>query len=167
MMKRALFIGRFQPFHNGHLSVLEELAKLDYSEVVIAIGSSQYKNLPDNPFSFAERSAMINKVLLAIGYTVPYSIVAIPDIHDDARWVEHVNNIVHQVVGEYEAMYTGNDWVKNLFEQAQGNVKPVHKIIMIDGTTIRKLIRKGDMSWKQFVHVSVQEQVRQRIEHIQ
>ena len=39
-MKRGFYIGRFQPYHNGHQSVLEHIAgKVD--EIIIGIGSAQ------------------------------------------------------------------------------------------------------------------------------
>ena len=39
-MKRALFIGRFQPFHKAHLSDVK-LALKECDKIIIAIGSSQ------------------------------------------------------------------------------------------------------------------------------
>ena len=41
-MSRALFIGRFQPFHNAHLADIKKILK-ENDEVLIAIGSSQEK----------------------------------------------------------------------------------------------------------------------------
>ena len=35
----ALLIGRFQPFHNGHLHVIQTLCNT-YTEVIIGVGSS-------------------------------------------------------------------------------------------------------------------------------
>lgn len=47
-MKRGFYIGRFQPYHNGHQSVLEHIA-LEVDEIVIGIGSAQLSHLTDNP----------------------------------------------------------------------------------------------------------------------
>lgn len=162
-MKRALFIGRFQPFHTGHMSVLQELAELGFDEVIIGIGSTQYQRTPDNPLSFVERQAMITTVLESMHYPLRYHIVAIPDINDDDHWVNHVNTIVQAAVGDYEAVFTGNDWVCGLFEASHSQVKPVHKIIMIDGTTIRKMIAEGDERWREFVDPLIQQEVQNTI----
>ena len=42
---KALFIGRFQPFHLGHLLLLQRLST-QYEEIIIGIGSSQYHDTP-------------------------------------------------------------------------------------------------------------------------
>ncbi|MEM2947357.1 MAG: adenylyltransferase/cytidyltransferase family protein, partial [Candidatus Bathyarchaeia archaeon] len=39
MVKRGLFVGRFQPFHKGHLSVIEDILK-EVDELVIVVGSA-------------------------------------------------------------------------------------------------------------------------------
>lgn len=55
----AVFVGRFQPFHNGHLTVVREaLARARH--VLIVLGSSQAARRPDHlPFTDAERAGMI------------------------------------------------------------------------------------------------------------
>jgi bifunctional NMN adenylyltransferase/nudix hydrolase len=54
----AVFIGRFQPLHNGHKRVIE--AALELAEkVIVVIGSSYQPRTPKNPWTAAERSAMI------------------------------------------------------------------------------------------------------------
>lgn len=164
-MKRALFIGRFQPFHSGHLSVLQALERAGFNEVIIGIGSSQYEHVPDNPFSFAERQEMITTVLRDSGFSIPYYIVALPDIHDDARWVAHVTSIVTAAAENFDVVVTGNDWVKKLFDQANNiaSVQPVEKVIIIEATSIRQMIRTGDDRWKHYVHPNIQSKVQQRI----
>lgn len=144
-MKRALFIGRFQPFHNGHLTALQAIDS-DIDEIIIAVGSSQYSDTEDNPFSYEKRKDMIEKAI-AGKLEKPYQIMAVPDIHDEKNWVKHVVNIVP----DFEVVYTGNGWVKNLFEEAGRETRPVKEEIEISGTGLRKMIRERDDKWKKFV----------------
>jgi nicotinamide-nucleotide adenylyltransferase len=108
---KALFIGRFQPFHRGHLLLLERLSK-QYDEIIIGIGSSQYRNTYDNPFSEVERKQMITQSLDAVGIH-KYRIVAIPDIHDPPRWVDHVCSIV----SDFNVIIANNPFTRKLFSE--------------------------------------------------
>lgn len=58
----CVFIGRFQPFHNGHYELLKE-ALNKASTVLVVIGS--HKKAPDieNPFSSAQREEIIRAAL--------------------------------------------------------------------------------------------------------
>ena len=56
--KYLVFIGRFQPFHNGHKAVIDEALKRS-DKVIILIGSANLPRSLRNPFSVAERTAMI------------------------------------------------------------------------------------------------------------
>jgi len=108
---KALFIGRFQPFHLGHLLLLERLSK-QYDEIIIGIGSSQYQNTYDNPFSEVERKQMITHSLDAVGIR-KYRIVTIPDIHDPPRWVNHVCSIV----SDFDVIIANNPFTRKLFSE--------------------------------------------------
>lgn len=55
----AVFIGRFQPFHNGHKKVIEEALKVS-ENVLILIGSASEKRTYHNPFIHFERRYMID-----------------------------------------------------------------------------------------------------------
>jgi nicotinamide-nucleotide adenylyltransferase len=58
----GVFVGRFQPFHNGHLAAVGyALKKVDY--LFIVIGSSQKSHERDNPFTAGERIAMVKAAL--------------------------------------------------------------------------------------------------------
>lgn len=57
---RALFVGRFQPFHNGHLAVINQLLER-HNEVIIAIGSAEESISSDNPMTAGERVEMIRR----------------------------------------------------------------------------------------------------------
>jgi nicotinamide-nucleotide adenylyltransferase len=108
---KVLFIGRFQPFHRGHLKIIEEVSK-NYSEVIIGIGSSQYSNSIDNPFTFDERKLMINNTLKKRNIK-NFKIVPIPDIHNPPKWVDHVLSIV----SEFDIVLSNNDLTKKLFSE--------------------------------------------------
>jgi nicotinamide-nucleotide adenylyltransferase len=108
---KALFIGRFQPFHLGHLSLLQQLSN-QYEMIIIGIGSSQYHNTADNPFSEDERIQMITQSLEAVGIHT-YRIVTIPDIHNPPQWVNHVCSIV----SDFDVIITNNPFTKKLFSE--------------------------------------------------
>jgi nicotinamide-nucleotide adenylyltransferase len=116
---KALFIGRFQPFHLGHLLLLERLSKR-YEEIIIGIGSSQYQYTFDNPFSELERKQMIMHSLDAVGIH-RFRIVAITDIHDPPRWVDHVCSIV----SDFDVIIANNPFTKKLFSK---------KVYIVKGT---------------------------------
>ena len=58
MTRRALFVGRFQPFHNGHIHAIGEILE-ESDELIIVVGSAQMSHEPDNPFTAGERLEMI------------------------------------------------------------------------------------------------------------
>jgi len=147
---KALFVGRFQPFHNGHLKVVEELSK-QYSEVIIGVGSSQYSDTIDNPFSSDERELMIKKSLEHEGIK-NYKIILIPDIHNPPKWVDHVLSIC----SDFDVVITNNPFTKKLFEEKNYKVKETQLYNKKDlsGKEIRRRIA-NNKPWQDLVPRSV------------
>ena len=114
---KALFIGRFQPFHKGHLKLLENVSK-DYDEIIIGIGSSQYSHTLDNPFTSDERKLMIERSLEKVGVN-NYKIILISDIHNPPKWVDHVLSIF----SDFDIIITNNSLTKRLFSEKGYSVK--------------------------------------------
>ena len=141
----GLFIGRFQPFHLGHLDAVRQILE-QCDKVIIAVGSSQYKDTCLNPFSFEERKEMIEAVLGSVGID-KYDIKAVPDIHDDSMWLEHVE----EIVGDYDTAYTGNPETRSFFEGIRPQVLLKFNIV-INATNIRDMIAHDDPSWKNYMH---------------
>ena len=65
-MSKVLYPGSFDPFHNGHLEIIETAARL-FDEVVVAAMRNPQKGEP--LFSLEEREAMIARVARALSGT--------------------------------------------------------------------------------------------------
>ena len=97
--KIGLYIGRFQPFHRGHLSVVRE-ALQNCDKLVIAIGSAQESRTKRNPWTFEERKKFIWRSLWGLNERV--IIVPIEDrkeYSDDGGWGQYVLDCVEEQCG--------------------------------------------------------------------
>ena len=142
----ALFIGRFQPFHNGHLMVLKSI-KNQYKEIIIGIGSSQYNNTIENPFSYDERKMMVKKSLDEIEIK-NFRIIPITDIHNPPKWVSHILSIVR----DFEVIISNNSLTKKLFSEKGYIVKEtyLYKKEFYSGREIRRRMVHNE-PWKNLV----------------
>jgi len=142
-MSKALIIGRFQPFHLGHLRLIEFAAR-EVDSIIIGIGSSQESNTWENPFSAAERRRMIENSLFGI----KFEIFDIPDISNNEIWVSHVKKIVP----EFDSVYTNAELERRLFKKAGCEVRetPFFNRGNYSGTEVRRRILAGE-EWKNLV----------------
>ncbi len=149
---RGLFIGRFQPFHNGHLKAIEYILK-ECDEVIVLVGSSQACYDVENPFTVGERIEMIQTTLKTLGLIEKCIILSVPDVNNNALWIAHVNSLVPS----YQTVYTNNALTRRLFEDNGKKVKgiPFFERHAFDGTKIRKAMLKGT-GWQQFVPKEVE-----------
>ncbi len=141
----ALFIGRFQPFHKAHLRDIKDIMS-ECSQIIIAIGSSEKNDLPENPFSYDERVDMIKKVLINNKIS-NFSLYPIPDVGDDKKWVESLISSLPK----FDVVYTGNDWTEKCFKEYSSiKVNKIKLIPEISSTIVREKILKGN-DWKKIV----------------
>lgn len=143
-MKRALFIGRFQPFHNAHLVDIKKILK-EADEVIIAVGSSQERNTLENPFSYNERKRMI-ELTLKNHKIKNFKIYPVPDLYNDGKWVDYIR----KNLPSFEFVYSGNLWTLKCFKKFDSKVKKIRLINGINSTIIRNKIIKGK-DWKALV----------------
>jgi nicotinamide-nucleotide adenylyltransferase len=109
---RGLLVGRFQPFHRGHLAVVREVrGTRPNDELILGVGSAQESYTWKNPFSGSERLEMIARALTEARVTGVLA-VPIPDIQRHALWVRHVATLVPP----FERVYTNNPLTRLLFE---------------------------------------------------
>lgn len=109
-MKNMLIIGRFQPFHLGHLEIIKKYYKKGFF-IKIVIGSSQKAHQKEDPFTKEERIEMIKNTLKEHKIK-NHSVIFVPDVPSDKEWIK----LVKQKVGKIDVLFTGNPWVKKLFK---------------------------------------------------
>jgi nicotinamide-nucleotide adenylyltransferase len=120
-MRVGLLVGRFQPFHLGHLeAVRHALNEVDYLYVVV--GSAQRSHERDNPFTAGERIAMIKAALDGNGVD-PSRWMAIPiaDADSHSLWVSTVGSMVPK----FDRVFTNDALTYLLFREEGIEVEAV------------------------------------------
>ena len=142
----GLLIGRFQPFHLGHLSAIQfALSKVD--KLWIGLGSSNKPIEKDNPFTATERKEMI---LSSIDSSTKekISIYFIPDVDNHVRWIEKIDTIVPS----FDIVFSNDDLTKHLYAKRSTKISsiPFSNREILSGTRIRDLI-VSDQKWDDLV----------------
>ena len=161
----GLYIGRFQPFHNGHMSIVQAMLE-ECEELVIGIGSPYKSHSERNPFTAEERIEMIRESLREAGVPLEkVQIVTIPDIGRPALWAKHVESITPR----FGRVYSGSAYVARLFKEEGGyDVKQLSLLKEgdepISATRIRESMvdnpaytytLKGTAPWQQMIPPAV------------
>src|SRR5215207_3284481 len=98
--EHLVFIGRFQPPHNGHLAVILRALSLARNLIVV-LGSANKPRSLRNPFREEERREMIGAAVAEVDASLSERLrfVAVRDCYDDVRWLAQVEDAVSRVVG--------------------------------------------------------------------
>ena len=147
-MTRALFVGRFQPFHYGHLHAIQTIIK-ECDELVLVVGSAQMSHEPDNPFTAGERLEMIRAALDAAG--VPpdrYLIIPIPDAPAHRVWV----SAVESQTPRFDTVYSNQSLTRRLLIEAGYDVRRIemYERGKYEATEIRRRILEAQ-DWSDLV----------------
>jgi nicotinamide-nucleotide adenylyltransferase len=152
-MARGCFIGRFQPYHEGHHTVVERIAA-EVDELVFAVGSADQSHTVRDPFTAGERIMMITKATIdhdLLTYAVP-----VEDLDRNSVWVSHVQSMSPR----FAVAYSNNPLVVRLFEEAGVEVRetPMFHREEFEGTEIRRRMAEGG-DWRELVPAAVEEVV--------
>jgi nicotinamide-nucleotide adenylyltransferase len=153
-MGTALFVGRFQPFHKGHLLAVKGILKTN-ERVVILIGSAHEHDTSENPFTVEERIEMIRLSLQSEGIR-NFEITSLKDFNDDELWTTAIMKAI-----DFDAVYSCNPWTLRCFRKVKKVVRR-HRLYhprKYSGTEIRKRIRHGK-DWKELVPPAVYDFIR-------
>lgn len=142
-------MGRFQPFHLGHLMAVRD-ASTEVDELIIVIGSSQRSHEFRNPFTAGERIEMIRETLIDEQKIDEHRILLIPvpdtDIH--YLWTYQMDLLVPS----YDRVYTNDPFTKYLFTERGVNVvqRRLHRRKCFSATQVRRrMVMDGD--WQSLV----------------
>lgn len=144
---RALYLGRFNPPHKGHIHAIKYiLDQSDIDEVIILIGSGEKAYSLKNPFTGGERLEMMTAIVRKNFNIEQCYISAIPDINRNTIWPANVADLVPS----FDIIFTNNPLVQQLFVNL-GNKEvreiPLVKREQFSGKEIRgRMIRNED--WK-------------------
>lgn len=145
----GLIIGRFQPLHLGHLTLIKESFNYIH-HLKIGIGSSQVFDTIENPFTYEERKLFID-LSLSDEKIHPncYSIYPIPDKFDFTLWMDSIIKIV----GEFDVIFTNNLWIGRLFQLRNKYLVYDLKFefAKFNGSKIRELIYNEKPQWSELV----------------
>lgn len=97
----AIFIGRFQPIHSGHIDVIQ--FGLSFSKnMAVLVGSTNVSRSPRNPWSYAERRDMVMDAIKSTkaieSRAKDVLVLPIKDYpYNDNMWYEQVQSIVSTI----------------------------------------------------------------------
>lgn len=145
--KCGLYLGRFQPLHIGHTSIIRKM--LDECEkIIIAVGSAQESGNERNPLSFEFRKRLIEETYQR--YMNDILILPINDREkyaDDSSWGDYLfKQIYDQTVLRPDVIYEGAENVNDHWYDTYDIqiVKVPRMRIPISGTEIRDAILHHD-----------------------
>ena len=97
-----VFIGRFQPYHLGHKSVVDEALKLA-ENVIMLIGSANLPSSIRNSFSVEARTQMILGAFDKKDAKRIHCVGLDDALYNDTKWLQYVQQCVKSVTGDLNA----------------------------------------------------------------
>ena len=92
MYDTALYIGRFEPPHAGHIALLQR-ALDSAQQAIVVMGSAWQVRSPKNPFTWPEREALL-RAALSRADNARLRILPVRDYYNEAVWVQAVRHAV-------------------------------------------------------------------------
>jgi len=141
-LSTGLFVGRFQPFHKGHLATVKfALGKVD--QLVIVVGSAQKSHEEKNPFTAGERIRMIKESLDSEKIdATKIMIIPVPDVDVHSLWTRQVD----MLVPKYDVVFANDPFTLMLFRERGVNTMeaPLVDRNEMQATEVRKKMALGE-----------------------
>src|SRR3989344_5502497 len=144
-MRTAVIIGRFQPFHIGHLQAIKQIEK-SFDKLIIILGTPVSKSdiSLSNPLTTPERKKILKVSLKTI--KIPWVLKVQRDVGVDYLW----RNEIAKKIPKDSVVFSGNIHVLNVFKN---HYKTFHikKEVKIRAAFIRHWVKAGSDKWMAFV----------------
>ena len=151
-MTTGLYVGRFQPFHLGHLQAVKYiLGRVD--DLIIVVGSAQHSHTIENPFTAGERITMVRLALKEARIPAHRSaVIPLPDDQFHKVWVAHLLS----QTPSFDVVYTNEPLTFRLLKEAGLRVQtiPMFNRKKYSATEVRKRLLKNG-PWRELVPKSV------------
>lgn len=140
----ALVIGRFQPFHHGHVALVAHALEVG-RRALLVVGSAGAPRSVKNPFTAEERIAMIRDSF-SPEQQQRLGFLKVRDYYDEPRWANAVKNAVEAESAGPVALVgfrkDDSSAYLSLFPQWREHALP--RQAPIDGTALRRLYLGAD-----------------------
>lgn len=150
----GLFLGRFQPFHIGHLDGVEQVLQ-DCASVCIVISSAHVCHMADHPFTGGERYRMVKHAMLDLGIEAErYDIIPVGYNHSTPAFLATVVSFTPP----FHRVYTGNPQIMSLFSSWRYDVLPTRSQLTSGKVVRQKIAAEAD--WERWVPPTTAELIR-------
>ena len=142
----GFYIGRFQPFHKGHLSIIQAMRE-QCEHIIIGLGSAQEVGTERNPFSIEFRTKMIFDSVRPNHNVRVIPIFDRPVPHNDYRWGDYVMHQVKEATGIVpDVIFEGEEAERESWFTNTGLpiVRIPRTILPVSGTQIRDILNSPD-----------------------
>ena len=151
-MSIGLYVGRFQPFHSGHLEAVRYILER-VKELIIVVGSAQHSHTLDNPFTAGERITMIRLALKEAGIRPDrFTVIPLPDDEFHKVWVAHLLS----QTPSFDIVFTNEPLTFRLLKEAGLSVEriPMFNRRKFTSTEVRRRVLTNGQ-WQKLVPKSV------------
>lgn len=135
-------MGRFQPFHLGHMHLARHILD-ECDEAIIAVTSSQFNYLEKDPFTAGERIEMIHESIRDSDIDGSRClIIPIENQFNVATW----HSYLKATLPSFGRVYSGNDYVSMLLADSGVEVERPEFLdaAKYNATRIRSMIASGE-----------------------
>jgi nicotinamide-nucleotide adenylyltransferase len=159
MEVKTVFVGRFQPMHQGHKKVIEDHIDSEDNFAVV-IGSADKKRGEKNPLSADEREEILKACFP--GLEVLHLEDEGQNDEGNKKWIENLKGL------GAEKVISRNDLVKDLVTE-DGDLELIEQEMydpeIYSGTEVRRRIRSGE-EWRYLVPGCCEEVIAELVEEI-
>ena len=154
--KHSFMIARFQPFHNGHKSIIDKM--LNESEnITIILGSAQEHGTKKNPLDVPQRQKLVENIY---GEKENIKILSLNDIDcDNDHWYKYVIKFLKKEAPEFgfpDAYYCGDMENGHYYDKGEFKIEIVNREEQkenknISASEIREMISNHNDDWKKYI----------------